>query len=182
MPTYKEINALWPSPMPVPTPDEALAGTKRLIRRAYALAREEGVATGPIPKRKFVLTSGRRYTYVRRGVWYVNPNDKDRGGGGGWGEIVHSISHWAQRRFWPSEGDHAVRHVHLERELAGYAVEHFLAGQLVRPEKAKPDPKAVRAARVAARIKVWQTKRKRADTALRKLRKQARYYGIDATC
>jgi hypothetical protein len=50
----------------------------------------------------------------------------------------------------------------------------------VRETKPKPDLRTVRAARVAARIKSWTTKRKRAETALRKLRRQARYYGLDS--
>src|SRR5262245_40179333 len=48
----------------------------------------------------------------------------------------------------------------------------------LKPEKAKPviDVTAVRATRVAARIKGWETKLKRAETALKKLRKQQKYY------
>lgn len=49
-----------------------------------------------------------------------------------------------------------------------------------RPAKPKPAIREVRAARVAERIKAWEAKRKRADTALRKLRRQARYYGLAA--
>lgn len=51
-----------------------------------------------------------------------------------------------------------------------------------RPAKSKPDIRDVRAARVAARLKAWQTKRKRAETAIRKLRRQARYYGLETNC
>jgi hypothetical protein len=42
--------------------------------------------------------------------------------------------------------------------------------------KTKPSISEVRAARVAASIKQWEAKRKRAETALRKLRKRMRYY------
>lgn len=180
MTTYREINTSWPDPMPVPTPREAIHGTRSLVRRAFALAREDGVRTGPMPKFKYVLTSGRRITWMRRGVWRVNPNE--RRGQGGWAEIVHSVSHWAQRRFWPNENPHGPRHVGLERELAAHAIECIprwvvaTAGERVKP---KPDVKVVRAARIAARIKKWQTKEHRAVTALRKLRRQARYYGLE---
>jgi hypothetical protein len=45
-----------------------------------------------------------------------------------------------------------------------------------REPKAKPDIKAIRHQRVLAAIKRWETKMKRAETALRKLRRQkARY-------
>lgn len=185
MATYKKLSEMWPDPMPVPTPQEAIAGTRRLIRRAFALAAEDGregfMGYGAYIKRtRFKITSGNRFTYPRNRTWYVNPNDPHHGGGGGWGEIVHAVSHWAQRRWWPNEDPHAPRHVYLETELAKYAVENFLAGQLARPEKPKPDAKAVRAARVVARLKAWEAKRKRADNAIRKLRRQARYYGLDA--
>lgn len=48
--------------------------------------------------------------------------------------------------------------------------------QAVRPTKPEPNIREVRAANVAAQIKKWDTKRKRAETALRKLRKRERYY------
>lgn len=174
MTTYRDVDAMWPEPLPVPASQEAITGTKRLIRRAFALARGEGVMTGPVPKRKFKITSGRRRTWPRSGVWIVNPNERGRG----WAEIVHSVSHWAQRRFWRSEDPHGPRHVWLERELSEYVIANFLAGQLARPAKTKPDAKVVRAARIAARIRAWEAKARRAETALRKLRRSARYYGL----
>lgn len=182
MTTYREINTSWPDPMPIPSPCEAKHGTRSLVRRAFALAREDGVKTGPVPKFKYVLTSGRRITWMRRGVWRVNPNE--RRGQGGWSEIVHSVSHWAQRRFWPNENPHGPRHVGLERDLAAHAIECLprwavaCSGSEMR-KKPKPDIKQVRAARIVARIKTWQTKERRAVKALRKLRRQARYYGLE---
>lgn len=120
MATYKKLSELWPDPMPVPTPREAVAGTRRLIRRAFALAAEDGkvglMGYGPYIKRtRFKITSGNRFTYPRNRTWYVNPNDPHHGGGGGWGEIVHAVSHWAQRRWWPNEDPHAPRHVYIEK-------------------------------------------------------------------
>lgn len=181
MTTYNEVNGKWPEPMPVPTAKEAIAGTRRLIRRAFALAASEGVPCDYgryIKARRFKITSGRRVTWCRGGTWVVNPDEKRWGRSGGWGEIVHSVSHWAHRRFWPKEKPHAHRHVWLENELTDFAVANFLAGQLARPETPKPDPKAARAARVAARLAAWEAKARRAENALRKLRRQARYYGV----
>lgn len=179
MTTYREVNSAWPDTTLTPTPAEAITGTKRLIRRAFALAREEGMVFSYgryIKGRKFKLTSGRRATRGGR-TWFVNPNE--RRGQGGWPEIVHSVSHWAQRWFWPKEQSHGPRHVWVERDLAAFAIANFLDGQLKRPEgKAKPAIKAVRAARVAARIKRWEATERRAVKALRKLRRQARYYGL----
>lgn len=178
MATYAAVNGAWPDNLKAPTPKEAITGAKRLVRLAYKIANDDLPANFPrykVPKRRFVLTSGRRYTYIRHGVWYVNPNGEHFGG---WRDIVHFISHWAGRRFWPKEDPHSPRHVWIEKTMTDYVVANFLDGQLRRPEKIKPpvDKTAVRAARVAERIKKWEAKRRRAETALRTLRKQARYY------
>lgn len=176
MTTYREVNAAWPEPCPVPTPQEAISGVKRLIRRAHRLAIEDGAALSSKPRRySFKITSGRRITWPRRGVWYVNPNE--RRGSGGWAEIVHSVSHWTIRHYYGGD-PHGPRHVWIEKVLADYAIKNFLDGQLKRPmkEKAPVDLKAVRAARVATRIKKWEAKKRRAESALRKLQRQARYY------
>jgi hypothetical protein len=44
------------------------------------------------------------------------------------------------------------------------------------PQKPKPDIKQVRHQRLLQRIKQWETKRKRAENALRKLKRQVKYY------
>lgn len=177
---YDQVNKAWPDPLPVPTEQEAIAGARRLIRLMVSEAEREGVSHNyRFTSKRFVATSGRRYTWLRSNVWRINPNGPHFGG---WKDIAHCISHWAQHRFWPTEKPHGIRHVWLERMCVDYIITNFLDGQLKRPERAEPDVKAVRAARVAARIKTWQTKQKRAETALRKLRRQARYYGVETTC
>lgn len=176
MTTYRDINAVWPEPYPVPTSREAITGAKRLIRLAHRLAIQDGAVPKYAKLRcySFKLTSGRRYTKLRRGVWYINPNLQ---GHWGWHEIVHSISHWARRHYWPQADGHGALHAWLEKELADYAIKNFLDGKLVRSVEAPVDKIAVRTARVAARIRAWEAKKRRAETALRKLRKQERYYG-----
>jgi len=178
MTTYREVNAAWPGERyPVPTPQEALRGTRRLIRKAHSLA----IADGVIPKhaskprywtKDLQLTSGNRHTNIWRGV--VNPNENNFYG---WHEIVHSVSHWAQRHYWGGES-HGPRHVWIEKELVDYAVANFLDCQL--KSRAKPKPLTnktdVRAQRVASGIKRWEAKIRRAQNALRKLRRQERYY------
>ena len=178
MATYAQVNGAWPDDLKPPTPKEALAGAKRLIRLAYRIANEDREIKISVPRLgKMKITSGRRYTYPRRGVWYVNPNNKhfyfD-----GWRGIVHGISHWAGRRFWPGEDPHSPRHVWIEKVMVDYAVKHFLAGQLARPTKDKPqaDPIATRAKRVADAIGRWEAKKRRAENALRKLRRRQGYY------
>jgi hypothetical protein len=164
---YAHVNDQWPDTIPSLDPQEALAAAKRLYR----------VATGRAFQGKWALTSGRRYTWPRRGVYYVNPGGHHFGG---WRDLVHDISHrahWVLHRHAKDYKPHDHRHHFLERELVAHVLKAgWLDGRLKRPAKTKPDAKRLRAARIAARLKAWEAKRKRAETALRKLRRQAAYY------
>lgn len=182
MPHYSRVNDVWPEPCPHPTPPEALRGARLLVKLAWRIAKHDIANFNARPRKdqKFSLTSGNRYTAPRSGVWYVNPQGHHFGG---WKDIVHDISHWAFRRFWPHErrknGPHAFRHKSIEHVMAKHVVESgWLTGALKRAEpKAKVrDVKADRAARVLIRLAAWEAKRKRADTAIKKLRQRARYY------
>lgn len=167
MATYQGVNRSWPEGTNdgrdlKPTPQEALSAAKRLYR--FALKK-------PF-KGKMKLTSGNRYTWIRSGVFYVNP---DLNGTGGWHELVHLISHQMAQRIYPNAPSHGDRHAFVEREMINYVVSSgWLDGKLkskVRP-KAAPDPIAP----IDIKIKRWETKRKRAETALKKLRRQRAYY------
>jgi len=168
---YATVNGQWPEGTNEgrdlkPTPQEALSAARRLYR--FAMGR-------PF-KGKMRLTSGRRYTSIRGGVFTVNP---DRGGNG-WHSIVHLVSHHCAARLYPKAKPHSGQHAFLEREMIRHVVESgWLDGKLRRPEKLaapKPPVQAIRQQRVLARIKTWEAKRARAERALRKLRRQARYY------
>ena len=164
---YQSVNGKWPELVPVPSPQEAMAGAKRLYR--FAMKRPFRGKVKP--------TSGRRYTDIRRGVMYVNAAGHHFGG---WKDIVHDLSHYAHARLFPRHKPHHSTHAWLERTMVEHVVgSGWLDGRLKRePRPAKPvDLKAERHARVLARIKAWETKAKRAETALKKLRRQARYYG-----
>jgi len=168
MAKYDSVNGQWPEGTACgtaikPTPQEAMAGAKRLYRKAM----------GRPFRGKVKLTSGRRDTAIRRGVLYVNPDWR----GGGWHEIVHSISHHASYRLYREA--HGPRHAFIERELISYVVKSgWLEGKLRRPEqpKAEIDIKTVRHHRILARIEAWERKKKRAESALKKLERQRRYY------
>lgn len=175
--TYKDVNAAWPTPYPVPTAQEAITGVKQLLRVAHRLVIEDGAIPKFVKRRKwrgFKTTTGNRHTWPNGGVFYVNPNWR---GMYGWHGIVHNVSHWIGHHYWPKEGAHSPRHVWIEAELADYAIKNLIGGQLRRPEKPKADPITKRAERVAARLKKWQTRKRRAENAIRKLRRQERYYG-----
>lgn len=164
---YAHVNAAWPETVPSTlTGSEAITAFKRLYR----------IAMGKPWRQRVALTTGRRYTWPRGGVYYVNPQGHHMGG---WKDLCHDISHYAHRRLNPKRKPHDFRHAFLEKTLIEHVVRSgWLEGKLRRPEKIKPeiDMKVVRAQRVAARIKTWETKEKRARTALKKLRAKQAYY------
>ena len=174
---YTNVNEVWPDDAPKPSPQEALAGARKLVKLAYSLAPEKSHRRHWYRGKKFALTSGRRHTWPRSGVWYVNP---DRNWGfSGWKEICHGISHAVARNIYPGANPHDPRHAFLERTLAEHVVRSgWLEGKLKRETKPKApaDRKAVRQQRVDASIKRWQSKMKRAQNALKKLQRQQRYY------
>jgi len=168
---YHAVNSRWPETLPDLEPGEAISAAKRLYRRAM----------GRPWKGTWKLTSGRRFTWPRRGVFYVNPK-RERSRETGWHDLVHMISHYCHRQKNPGQRPHAAGHESIERDLVLYVREQgWLDGRLRRPEKAKPDVKAVRYERVVAGIARWETKLRRAETALRKLKRQrARYERLAA--
>jgi hypothetical protein len=165
---YGSVNGAWPPDTNdgrdlKPTPQEAMSAARRLYR----------LGTGRAFRGRVRLTSGNRYTWVRRHVLYVNPDCRR----GGWHELVHDLSHYCHRKVHPRNKPHAGTHAWIERNMIQHVVESgWLDGKLKRPAKEKPDVRQVRQKRVLAAINKWEAKRKRAETALKKLRRQARYY------
>jgi hypothetical protein len=163
MASYKSVNGAWPdSALPIPTDQEALSGAKRLYRL--------------VMKRKWPgkwkITSGRRYTYPRRFVFYVNSSS-------GWKSLVHGLSHHCHRRLHPKHKPHDPRgtHAFIERAMIEHVVNSgWLEGKLKRPEKETKPLRQVRQSRILTRITLWERKRKRAENALKRLHKQQRYY------
>jgi hypothetical protein len=160
---YATVNGAWPDgPLPKLDGPEAVAAAKRLYR--FAMKRAW--------RGKWRITSGRRYTWPRSGVFYVNPYR-------GWHSLVHLLSHYCHRRLHPGVKPHddMGRHAFLEREMIDYVVKSgWLEGKLKPKAKPKVPVQEVRYRRIIERIAAWQAKAKRAETALRKLRRQQRYY------
>jgi hypothetical protein len=168
---YAEINATWPKEMKAPTGKEAIKGARLLIREGF---RFHGFLAKANRKRIFRLTSGNRRTRFLRGIWQVNPDLY----GQGWRYIVHSISHHIHFQVHPTKRPHEF-HALTERHLIEYVLaKGWLEGGLKCRETVKPiiDVKAKRAALVALKLKRWETKRKRAETAIKKLKRQAAHY------
>jgi hypothetical protein len=160
---YENVNGQWPEGTDFgrslkPTPEEATRAARRLYR--FAMKRPW---TG-----KVVVTSGRRHTWIRRGVLYVNPDER----GGGWHEVVHSMSHLCAFRLHPGAAGHGYQHAFVEKEMIAHVVRSgWLNGKLRSKAKPAPDPRDVKRERMAARLKAWEAKARRADRAVTKLRR-----------
>lgn len=162
---YQSVNGAWPQSAPALTAQEAVAAAKRLYRL---------VMRKPWIEKIKVTSGNRRGAAVRYGMMIVNPD-------AGWKGLVHSLSHRCHYRLHPGHKPHDGRgtHAFIERTMIEHVVNSgWLEGKLKRPNKPKAevDVKVIRAKRVAARIKAWEAKRKRAETALRKLARMAAYY------
>jgi hypothetical protein len=116
---------------------------------------------------KIRIGTGNRRTWLHRGVFTVNPEQ-------GWHDINHDMSHFIERR--KTGGAHTDQHIRLERNGAALIVRRFLRDEPYVEPKKEVDHVAKRAASVDARIKKWETKLRRATTALKKLKKQKKYY------
>lgn len=115
---------------------------------------------------KIRIGTGNRRTWLRGGVFTVNPNQ-------GWHDVNHDMGHFIERRM--GGGAHTDSQLRRERNGAHLIVRKFLETKPP-PEKKKSDMVTVRAARVTAGIRRWEAKLRRASTALKKLKKQQRYY------
>lgn len=181
-PKYHSVNSRWPEGTREgrdlkPAPQEAMSAAKRLYR--FAMKK---------PFRgKVKLTSGRRYTWIRNHVLYVNPDlgsgeprcfidGVPQPRGGGWHELVHLMSHLCANRLFPKARGHGPQHAFLEREMVEHVVSSgWLDGKLKsKPRAAKPKPTPHD--KILVSMKRWEAKRKRAETALRKLRRKAAYH------
>jgi hypothetical protein len=157
---YQEVNATWPESLPTMTGVEAIRAAKRLYRRTMGKAWPGTWKAG----------RGNHRTYPRGSVFLVNP-------GQGWHDMVHDLSHYCHRKLYPTHRPHAHSHAEVERDMIRHVLEGgWLDGRLRPQPKAKPPVADVRYARVLARITSWERKAKRAENALKKLRRQRAYY------
>lgn len=167
---YEAVNQLWPKNFafrPLDA-DEAVRAVKKLLR-------SEGID----PKDyRFNIVGGNRRTWpresLRGGRFNVNPAE-------GWKTIVHMVSHVAFRRENPDLRPHDRRHATVEARMIRTVLKRgWLDGSL----RAKPvemkvttPADAVRdeLASLAERHARWESKLKRARTAIRKIERRQRF-------
>lgn len=154
---YERVNAAWPRPLPALTAEEAVRASRRLYRYGTKKTWRGDVR----------VTSGRNLGGIYGGTMLVNPSL-------GWEHLVHYLSHDVER------SGHGARHARMELRMIKEVVKRgWLEGKLKvtpKPALAPRDLKAERAARLLGRATRWEAKRKRAETALKKIRRQLRYY------
>lgn len=165
---YEQVNRQWPETVPALDPEEAVAAAKRLYR--FAMKRAW--------RGKWKTATGNRLTWPRSGTFYVNPARRNvLDTESGWRDVVHLMSHWCHHQLHPNAPSHGSLHRTLEKDMIEYVIKSgWLDGRLkprVTPAVSKID---VRHKNVLAGIERWSTKLKRAQTALRKLNKQRKYY------
>lgn len=155
MDEYTPVNEVWPADLPSLTRDEARRAARKLIHH---------------------FGGRRRVRWVRRCWVAASPpfNTVHRG----WRRLVHDVSHRVWTREAPKARAHGKHHATLELEMSRYVLARgWLTGTLKAAEHRRPAPTAdQKLARTLAALKRWETKRRRAETAMKKLRRRVRYY------
>lgn len=163
---YAPIDALWSS---VTRPPISRIEAERAARRIY---RHFGAVAHGGPS----MTHPARLDGEVRRCW-TTPRIND-GLDKGWPRLVHDISHRIFAARHPNFRPHAGGHALLEREISDYVIQQgWLSGTLKPPAPRKATAEERRAKRLSqtdAAIARWDSKRRRADTALRKLRRRHR--------
>lgn len=134
----------------------------------------------PVPKVDGVTLPPITYRRTRARVCWASTiprpgNDPNKG----WPRLIHDVSHSIFRRRHPSFRPHDGGHATLEREIAeyvvaqGWMIDHALMPK-GKPKPLKADAHAAKLARIEAAIVRWTAKQRRAENALRKLKRQHR--------
>jgi hypothetical protein len=133
---------------------------------------------------KWELTSGNRYTWPKRGTFYVNP-ERHAFGLRGLREIIHMIAHWSHRRLHPQDKPHSIRQLRLEAKLTKFALaRRWHEGTLKKepkakapePEPTKPDVVVQRYRRMVLRRDRWARELERAQRLHAKAESEVRAY------
>lgn len=163
---YDAVNAMWSRvTLPPVTRIEAERAARRLYRHFGGLSLGGPNMLGPV-----------RFNGEVRRCWIISRTNA--GLEKGWPRLVHDVSHRIFERRHPNFRPHAGGHATLEREIAEFVVQsRWLEGTLKPRPPAKPTVSERRAKRIAqteAAIARWQSKRRRADMALKKLSRRHR--------
>ena len=158
---YTPVTSTLPVTLPPLARKEALRAATKLTKHFGRAELGSPNQLGPVRLPRYAL-DGRR-------CW-VSPKPTT-GNSKGWGRVIHDVSHIVFAERHPTFRAHAGGHATLEREMAEYVIaQGWLAGTLRPAVKPKANVRAVRYARVCERLSKWESRAKRANTAIRKLR------------
>lgn len=159
---YTRVAAVLPAELPAISRTEAERAARKLHR--HFGSPELG---GPLAVRS-------RFSGKARRCW-ISPQ-ATAGHFKGWGRLIHDVSHTIFRRRHPGWRPHDGGHAALEAEIAAYVSgSGWLTGTLKAiqsPLQTTAEKRADKLARIETRLKSWTTKAKRADTAIKKLKRQ----------
>lgn len=146
------------------------ADVNAIMRRAPTMTREE--AARAVRKLWAHFAKRRRPHYKAadvRPVWLRQ----------GWGRLVHDVSHDVFEHIYPTRRPHDPLHLQYEQDVAAYVIEKRWHEGALKPKQRAPKPppseyekRAAELDKVAAAIKRWESKAKRAANALKKLRRK----------
>jgi hypothetical protein len=156
---YDDVNAMWPETLPSCRADEAKRAAMNLLRRFAG---------------KRVRYSN--YARVRRCWIATKPpfNDLRRG----WKRLVHDLSHITYRLTYNRRvfSSHGRTHADYERRMIAHVLaEGWLTGVL-RDKPVPTETAGTKLERIMERIARWESKLRRAETALKKLHRRRKYY------
>jgi hypothetical protein len=171
----QHVNSKWNGEQPILSAEESILAAKKLYR--HIMKKE--------PPYRIRITSGNRYTWVRRGVLSINP-DKREMRCRGLRALIHDLSHWCHSRLHPGDSAHSKRQMIIERRMVAFAIKRDWGhGGLKKPEpapkpepepKAKPDVVVDRYLKMVKRRDKWAADLERAKRLHAKAEKEARQY------
>ena len=157
-PRYQRANA-WPNEIPPLTRDEAAKAVQRLWKKFGNIGWTPRLA--PEKVRRVWIPAKPPFNTLHRG----------------WRRLVHDMSHRIARHLHPNRPPHDLRHEWLEGEMVEYVLStDWLQGGLKPKEKPARPAQELRYERVLVRLASWERKAKRAENAIKKLRRQKAYY------
>jgi hypothetical protein len=160
----------WPEVIPAMTDKGAVNAASRLFRWAIRRTFEGAVYVTRGNRRAFRIDWDPQAPH-RRAI-FVNPSK-------GWRDFAHDASHYLD---WYANGksEHGKHHAKFEARLIAEIVRRGWLDEKPEPPVVTLRPvgatQRLKLQRIEERIKRWETKAKRAKTALAKLAKQRRYY------
>lgn len=159
---YERVNAVWPTPVPPLTEEEARRAAKRLWRWGLGVALQLPIE----------ITSGRRYTWTYQGTLRVNAS-------GGWDRFIHDMSHLLWRRANPGARPHEKGHAKFELAMRKEVLKRGWLDGVLKKDEPEPEPppskldeRRLKHERTCAAIERWEKKLLRAQKALVKLRRK----------